>query len=64
MADKLPSVERMRAEAAELRFKADELMQLASALTEEAVKLEDMISRYEHDQKVWTCRCCHRPKQL
>jgi len=48
--DKQPSVERMRAEAAELRFKADELMQLASALTEEAARLEDLIFRYEYNQ--------------
>ena len=61
MADKLPSVERMRAEAAELRFKADELMQLASALTEEAVKLEDMISRYGHNQKARTTGRGKRP---
>jgi len=52
--DKQPSVERMRAEAAELRFKADELMQLASALTEEAARLEDLIFRYEYNQKPWT----------
>jgi len=51
---KQPSVERMRAEVSELRFKADEVMQLASALIEEAAKLEDLISRCEYNKN-------HRP---
>jgi hypothetical protein len=49
--DRQPSIEQMRAEVAELRCKADELMQLVCALTEEAAKLEDVISRYEYDQE-------------
>jgi hypothetical protein len=41
----------MRAEVAELHCKADELMQLVCALTEEAAKLEDIISLYECKQE-------------
>jgi len=51
VADRQPSIKQMRTEVAEFRCKADELMQLACALTEEAAKLEDMISRYECDQE-------------
>jgi hypothetical protein len=66
VADKQPSVEQLRAEVAELRFKADELMQLASAPTEEAAKLEDMISRYEYNQNLWATderKCSRDPVQ-